>query len=194
MSGLYLIALVAIWLFLSWAIYRVWHFWKPSTVGRKSVHIVIGLILLSSWFGWTFWEVAGKKMYWDAKVRQLCAKDGGIKVYETVELPAHLYNQYAKINWIFPEKSRAKSSDKFYSETIIFYYRRDDPRVTRRQYRIVRRSDGKILGESISYGRGGGDIKGPWFSSSYQCPPISKKYPGLISQIFVKEGQYEHNK
>lgn len=32
----------------------------------------------------------------DAQVKELCAKDGGIKVYETVKLPADRFNQWGR--------------------------------------------------------------------------------------------------
>ena len=57
---------------------------------RKALHIVIGVLFFSLWFGGACKKVTGKKMYRDAKVLELCAKDGGAKVYETVELPAGL--------------------------------------------------------------------------------------------------------
>jgi len=188
MSGFYLLALVAIWSFLSWGIYRIWRFWKPSSLGKKSVHIVIGLVLLSSWFGWTVWEVAGKKMYWDAKVRELCAKDGGIDVYEKVELPADVYEQYVNENWILPDKTDVEPKDEYYVEWKLFYYHKGNPQVSRSETRIVRRSDGKILGKYISYGRGGGDLPGPWNGSSFTCPNPAH-LQNFETSVFKKGGK-----
>lgn len=122
----------------------------------------------------------------DQQVKELCAKDGGIKVYETVKLPPVKYDEYARNNWIFPNKAQAKLTDDFFTETDRYYYKKGNPEMSRRQYRIIRHSDGKVLGESISYGRGGGDMPGPWHDSSYQCPPISKDYPGIEALIFQK--------
>lgn len=34
----------------------------------------------------------GAKAYYDRQVRELCAKDGGVRVYETVTLPAEKCN------------------------------------------------------------------------------------------------------
>jgi len=182
MSGFYLLALIAIWLFAGWIIYRIWRRWKPTEQTRKILHITIGVVLFLLWFGGAFWEVAGKKMYWDAKVRELCAKDGGVKVYETVELAPELLDKVGRI-WI-PYKSEAKPSDPYYYDVEKRYYHEDDPQVTRRQTRIIRRSDGKVLGEYISYSRSGGDLPGPWFGSSYSCPdPTTVKFETII---FVK--------
>lgn len=185
MSGFYLLALIAIWLLVGWGIYRVWRRWRPPDLGRKILHITIGVLLFSLWFGGAFWEVAGKKMYWDAKVRELCAKDGGVKVYETVELPAEKFDQYARRSWILPDKSQATPSNEFFYERDVFFYARADPQVTRRQTRIIRQSDGRVLGEYIHYGRGGGDLPGPWHGSSFMCPDPRKIQ--FETSVFVKE-------
>ena len=192
MSGLWLLALIAIWAFAGWIIFRVWRRWKPTALKQKVAHIAVGVLLFSVWFGGAFWEVAGKKMYWDAKVRELCAQDGGIRVYETVELPAEMFDRYAKRNWILPDKSQAKSSDEYYYEDEVIYYRKDDPQVTRKHTRIIRRSDGQVLGEYIRYGRGGGDLPGPWHGSSFSCSDITRP-PSFEKSIFMKGDKNEHN-
>lgn len=120
----------------------------------------------------------------DAQVRELCAKDGGIKVYETVTLVAEKYDAYARTNWILPDKSQAKPSDDYFTVTDTNYYRTGNPEMSRRQYQIIRRSDGKVLGESISYGRGGGDLPGPWHDSSYHCP--TGKSLSIATQVFQR--------
>ncbi|HQN47259.1 MAG TPA: hypothetical protein PK034_09405, partial [Rugosibacter sp.] len=89
----------------------------------------------------------------DAEVKRLCAIDGGIKVYETVTLPPELIDKYGGIR--LPSKTLAKLSDEYYYELEIHYYRKGNPEMSRSHYRVIRRSDGKVLGESIRYGRGG---------------------------------------
>ena len=184
MSGFYLLALIAIWLFTGWIIYRFWRRWKPAALGRKILHIVIGVLLFSAWFGGAFWEVVGKKEYYDAQVRKLCAQDGGVRVYETVELPADQFDKYGNVH--IPSKDRAAPQDSYYYEREIQYLRNDDPKITRTHHVIIRRSDGKVLGESIHYSRGGGDLPGPWHPSSYICPPILKDHVGIEKQIFKR--------
>ncbi|MDK9705272.1 MAG: hypothetical protein OEL20_19275 [Sulfuritalea sp.] len=114
--------------------------------------------------------VGCEKARLDQQVKELCAKDGGVKVYETVTLSTDMYDRYARTNWILPDKSDAKPTDDYYIEIQRHYYKTGNPEMSRRQYRIIRRSDEKVLGESISYGRGGGDLPGPWHGSSYHCP------------------------
>lgn len=124
----------------------------------------------------------------DAEVNRMCAIDGGITVYEQVALPSHQFDKYghAKI----PLKRNATPLDKYYLELETHYYRQggyDDPSMWRSEFRVVRRSDGKVLGRSVSYSRAGGDIPGPWHPTSYTCPPI-RTNGGLISSVFVKGG------
>ena len=187
MIGFYLLALIAIWLLVGWGIYRVWRRWQPSETKQKILRISIGVLLFAIWFGGAFWEVAGKKMYWDAKVLELCAKDGGVKVYETVELTPNLLDWAGRIS--IPSKSKATAEDYYFYEMEDQYLRKKNPKIIRTRTVIIRRSDNKILGESIRYGRGGGDLPGPWEASNYNCPTISKDNIGIENQIFIKGGE-----
>lgn len=184
MSGLYLLALFALWLFVGQIVFRLWRRWKPAGLRRKILHIAIGMLFFSLWFGGAFWEVAGKKMYWDAKVRELCAKDGGIRVYETVELPADKFDRYGNVG--IASKNAAKPTDKYYYEITILTLRKNNPLIRKTITQMIRRNDGKVLGELIRYGRGGGDFPGPWHPSHYSCPPIAKNQSGLEKSIFKK--------
>ena len=49
---------------------------------------------------------------------------------------------------------------------------------------VFRRSDGKLLGESVLYKRGGGDLPGPWHGTSFICPELGVK-TDVLRQIFV---------
>lgn len=112
----------------------------------------------------------------DKQVDELCAKDGGIKVYETVKLPAKRFGEFGEI--YVPEKKYAKPTDEYYytSETLwiipegtqvrdIALWRHDD--------KLFRTKDGKLLAEGIGYARRGGDAAGPWHPSGYLCPTQS---------------------
>lgn len=184
MIGFYYLFVIALWLLVGWFIYRLWNIKKPTTLNKKIIHIVIGIFLFSIWFGGGFWEVVGKKIYWDAKVRELCAIDGGVKVYETVELTADLLDHFGRIS--IPDKSEVAQSDKYFYELNIDFLRNNDPKIMRSHFVLIRRSDNKVLGESIRYGRGGGDLVGPWESTTYDCPPISKEVVGLELQVFIE--------
>lgn len=129
----------------------------------------------------------------DAEVKRLCAVDGGIKVYETVNLPPDKFDQWGKINFYRPTRNEdAAGSDYTFRESVQYYRRGDADAgtgqsvMTRRQYQLFRKADGKLLGETVLYGRRGGDMPGPWHPSSYSCPdPSQAGDVALLSRIFV---------
>jgi hypothetical protein len=122
----------------------------------------------------------------DAEVDRLCAIDGGIKVYETVKLPTDKFDKYGNI--AIPLKDVAKPQDEYYYEWVATNYQESNPVLRRDHFKIIRKSDGMVLGEDISYARRGGDVGGPWHESSYRCPK-STRGSSLESLIFKKSTQ-----
>jgi hypothetical protein len=146
------------------------------------------------------------QMVVDAEVKRLCAIDGGVKVYEAVKLPATEFDQ-----WGMPKTYQKRIQNKaayqhdgtrtvmeFFlgSDYIVRYevhiYRGGEPdydfgvtRMWRNFYQVIRRGDGVVLGETVSYSRRGGDIPGPWHPSSYRCPERAGD-TDLIQQLFVR--------
>lgn len=184
MSGLYLLLLIAAWLVLGWVGYRLWRRWAPEQAEKKRLRAVIGLSLAAAWILVPFWEVTGKQAYYDAQVNRLCKKDGGIKVYETVKLPTERFDNYGNIG--VRSKEYAKPTDEYYFEAEDQYLRKGDSILIKATTQVIRRSDGKVLGESTRYGRGGGDLPGPWHPSSFDCPQIKDAEGKLESSIFKK--------
>jgi len=123
----------------------------------------------------------------DNEVRQLCAQDGGVKVYETVILRemeySQLQNSYGE--FAIPFKNRARQNDPYYYEVDTKYLKKGNPEMWRSEYRLVRKSDGKALAVSVRYARRGGDMPGPWHESSFGCPDI-KKGEQMADLVFKK--------
>jgi hypothetical protein len=126
--------------------------------------MVLGILFL-----WLVVPTA-RKMYYDAMVRDLCAKDGGVKVYETVALPADMFNSRGQINFFKPIKGEYALGPEYIFKEERVYFRNTHPAVWRTHYRIVRRSDLKTLSEAVIYTRRGGDPIAPWHDSSFSCP------------------------
>lgn len=155
--------------------------WRRShAVLSKGLALVAGLAILSV----PLLVSIGVKARYDRQVQQLCAKDGGVRVYETVRLPAERFDKWGNLG--IHDKEYAKPTDEYYYESEVHYYRRGNPTLLRSRSQVVRRSDGKVLGEAISYGRGGGDLPGPWHGSSFHCPPIADAEGKIESSIFLK--------
>lgn len=144
---------------------------------KKWIFATTAVVLLG-----LLWAAGGEKAMVDAQVRKLCAQDGGVRVYETVTLPKEKFDKWGNVG--LSSKIYAKSTDEYYYEFENHYIREGDPTLVRSKTKIVRRSDKKVLGESIRYGRGGGDLPGPWHPSSYDCPLIENLR--LEASIFVK--------
>ncbi len=130
----------------------------------------------------------------DKLIDELCAKDGGVKVYETVTLPKERFDKWGVV--FVADKRFMKPEDEFYAEWATKHYKRngtldlEEPyrdkslEVTQSHYKIYRKVDSKLLGEAIGYARIGGEAAGPWGLSSYTCP-ISFE-TDINKQIFIK--------
>lgn len=120
----------------------------------------------------------------DAEVKRLCAIDGGVKVYETVKLPVDKFNQWGQINFYRPDQGENALGAEYVFKRETLYYKHGNPDLFRLYTQVFRHSDGKLLGESVFYKRGGGDIPGPWHGTSFMCPELSVK-TDVLRQIFV---------
>jgi hypothetical protein len=123
----------------------------------------------------------------DREVDRLCAKDGGVKVYETVQVPAEYVPEDSEI---FPQFAGRPYGERYGPEytvkALTTYLVDGNPAMWRDEYKIIRKSDGKTLGISVSYSRVGGDFPSPSAPSSHTCPP--QKQMGLARQVFIKQG------
>jgi len=126
----------------------------------------------------------------DARMALLCRRDGGVKVYEAVMLSPEEYEA------VFSQAAKAKSRAELYGpnyrfteEYKILFGTESGPesgrgRLARWRSAIYRRSDNKLLGESIEYGRTGGDILTfGLVPSSNHCP---KPRAGLAAAVFLR--------
>lgn len=123
----------------------------------------------------------------DRRMEDLCKKDGGVRVYETVILPSEMFDQNG---YPFPPNMRTDSPSKVTTSQVtqeamlgghyrflsqITYLKRGDPVrgegvLMRFSEQVIRVSDGKILGEAVSYGRSGGDFIAYAHFTSNHCP------------------------
>ncbi len=122
-----------------------------------------------------FWQGVPAYNIWqaDKRVDELCAKDGGIKIYETVTLPKERFNQWGQFH--VPDKDYIKPGDEYYS----FWKKKDIEgnssyeitalTIYRSHFMIYQKSDRRLMGEGINYSRRGGDYISPSMPSSYSC-------------------------
>jgi len=121
----------------------------------------------------------------DMQVRELCAKDGGLKIYETVKLPRSKFDDKGHVNFFHPSNGELALGPEYIWVREQVYLKKGNPSMSRIHQKVIRRSDGKLLGESIRYSRSGGDVPGPWEESAFACPEIGA-HAGVLS-LFVWE-------
>lgn len=100
-------------------------------------------------------------------MNRLCAIHGGVRIYETVMLPAERFDRYRQIQ--IPAKWLAKPENEYYYGSMTSYFTKGNPELLQLHTWIYRRSGNKLLGESILYVRRGGDLPGPWQPSSFSA-------------------------
>jgi len=182
MIGLMFLGIVAIWMVLTILLWWFWRRVRRNSERRWDFGSIIVTVVAVLWLAGSFWFGGGQKVYYDAKVKRLCAKDGGVKVYETVTLPADRFDSYGNIGVRI--KGNAKPTDEYYYDLKTEDIKTGNPSIRRFTSQLIRRSDGKVLGERIRYERGGGDLPLPGQPSSFVCPPIMESRLGV--SIFKK--------
>ena len=155
---------------------------RGAGVIRMLLFIPVALMLLLI-LAVTYFE--GRKAYWDYRVREMCAKDGGVTVIEPVAISFSQAATLPEVNGLYgvsPE-SLAKPEEPVFSRTKQTMLREDKPLVFRYEQEIVRRSDGKVVAKAVTYARGGGDVPSFAFPSSLYCPEQARLHAD-IHQIF----------
>lgn len=170
---------------------------RGSRAGMRGASLVKKLLLIPVAFvvllllAIGFFE--GRKAYWDYRVRGMCEKDGGTRVFERVATPPKYVDKDGFIR--IPAKPsipdqplhfETKPTDLFYYETI------DEPIVSgylavgKHTFNVVRASDRKILTTMIVYSRSGGDFPTFAHPSSFSCPdPKNRSEP--LNATFIRQ-------
>ena len=61
----------------------------------------------------------------DAEVDRLCAVDGGVKIYETVQLPPEKSNRWSQIYFYQPIKGENALGPEYFYQLDRHYYRKE---------------------------------------------------------------------
>jgi hypothetical protein len=149
---------------------------------RCIVMAVVFVVALAGCAGY----VPGRQAYWDEKVKEMCEKDGGTKIFEVVELPKLQYDllrdKFGELN--IPPDGSSTQGTPFYRKDEFTYFRDGNPSVWRYELTIIRRSDRKVLGRQVVYSRVGGDFPSPAHASSFSCPEKQENlFTAIVKQI-----------
>lgn len=162
---------------------------------KNRYRLLIGVAVAIAFFGY------GSKYAADREMHELCVKDGGVKIYEKITLPRNQFDEWGMPrgkNWngsnypstLDPEYKHVRTSEVL---------KRGDTLLGQvEMYRYVRKirrlSDGKLLAESVTYGRSGGD---PLIYRILGGHPSSKLCPvpttSLISTVFIQGKNHVDN-
>lgn len=182
MSGLFALGYLAVFIGVPVAgVSLAWRRWKGGL--QRGAAIFGGIVAMFV----MLWLALGDQWAADNQVRELCTKDGGVKVYEAVKLPAEKFDKWGMVNFYKPTQGENTLGPEYVYKSETTYYRRDNPAMWRTHTKVMRRLDGKLLSESVSYSRRGGDLPGLWHPSSFSCP----KEIGLIEKTFIRSDKEE---
>ena len=160
-------------------------------IGVIGVILLIPLLLVMAVIAWVVFAET-RKSYWDSKVEILCKLDGGIRVFERVQLDARYLDADKNIRIPAkrnihdgpPFKWEAKSGDLFFYEIKTAVIRDNNPRVAKNIVELFRSQDGRLLGHVVTYGRVGGDSFTIDFPSRKYCPENLGE-SNLFKAVFV---------
>ncbi len=154
---------------------------------NKTIGWIIRSPLILIAVGFLFCEV--NKAYWDHQVKLMCHKDGGVVVYEHIELTPDEFkklggNEYGQIP--LPVERLTKQEHPYYSEYTDILLHAGSLKVYKYVGKVFRKSDRKLLGQLITYGRGGGDFPtGIMHPSSFSCNNIHGFNSKIEQAIFT---------
>jgi hypothetical protein len=139
----------------------------------------------------------------DRQMEELCKKDGGVKVYETVILPASYFDSAGRIKlgpsmpYGVNEPNRKSTfqrigdGDEYRLVEEVTVLKDGDPlhgqgRLRRILWKVVRVSDRKVMADAVMYGRSGGDFIVIDHPSSNHCPLRFGEAGAILSETFQK--------
>jgi hypothetical protein len=133
----------------------------------------------------------------DQQMEELCKKDGGVKVYETVTLPPEMFDRFGNPFPGWPNRAEIDRLGPDYRYVVErIYLKRGDPiqlfskgELIQRVERIFRVSDGKLMGQWILYNRIGGETILLGHPSGKICPDYKNANETLIRSVFLKKGE-----
>jgi hypothetical protein len=153
---------------------------------KPPILLALGLVVLYL----LFWP--SEKDHLNAQMAELCAKDGGVKVYEKVKLPVEMFEESGNLKNRKPIKENGHYVVHIGNEYVFFdevqvikdgNLDKHEGRLDRIHTVISKVSDNKVIGESVAYLRAGGDRWSAGMHSQDICP----KRIDLFNEVFSKE-------
>jgi len=147
------------------------------------------LLLLAVVMGFLLFEA--RKVYWDRKISDLCRTEGGVTVYERVELSEEEFRRLGGVRGELPipEDPSGKSQFPYFTRNARVNLAEGRLQVTKWESVVMRRADGKALGKVVGFFRRGGDF--PMLigePTSFSCDGVPGVRLDVERQIFLVTG------
>lgn len=154
-------------------------------------YVLLGLGLIVLYL--LFWP--SEKDHLNAQMAEMCRKDGGVKIYETVKLPSDAFNQWGGLK---TPKNLKRGNDYVVQITDVFEMstevqvikdgnlQKGEGRLDRQHRKLLDTRTNTLLAEGVFYNRAGGDRWSPGMHSQSGCPenPVN-----IINEVFLNKGQ-----
>jgi hypothetical protein len=153
-----------------------------------SLLAAVGLVaLLAGCAGY----VPGRQAYWDTRLKELCAEDGGVRIIERVVLSPRDVASLPRSDGMIsiPSEATKDPSQSLYAKTArTTMLHEKNPSVRRDLKVVIRASDKRVVAEWVVYSRVGGDFPtGISHPSSFTCPEPRQLLEELQPLFVVKE-------
>ena len=139
-----------------------------------------------------FFYCEANKAYWDYRVKEMCLKDGGVKVFEKVDLTKEQYVNLKDFQGSIraPNEKFARPDDVLVSSSSRAILHAGYPTVDRIETKIFLKSNMRVLGHEISYARIGGDMPtGISHPSTFSCGDLEGFIVNINKLIYSVKGK-----
>jgi hypothetical protein len=134
----------------------------------------------------------GYHTYWESRVKEMCEKDGGVRIFEQVRVTREQARALPRVgdHLSVPPDWAAKPEHPVFIRERRLQIRDDDPPIGRNEQSIVRRIDQKVIGVAVSY---------TWTPVTYpyafvahpmkmSCPDLDQIYEGIERVYQLEDG------
>lgn len=134
--------------------------------------------------------VPSRQAYWDDKIKDLCEKEGHVQILEQVVLTKNEVDMLPRVAGMIGLRGTvsASTNDPVYAERDVTHLRERNPRVSREEVSVVRRSDRRLVARWIEYVRVGGDFPSHAHPSSLRCPEPIQRLRELQRLFVITKG------
>lgn len=157
---------------------------RGSILAKILIGIPAALITIA--IGWYSFATL-RLQYWDNKVREMCEKEEGLRVFEKIYLSNHEYQSLIGLSGeIAVRLEQPYSLMPFFINLNKSIIHDGKPEVVRLEQQLIQRKNNKIIATLTTYSRIGGD---PGFvdnPSTFSCPVVHENW---FTNVIYRKGE-----